>query len=138
MKAYNKMLRGEKTIRVLICNKYALFREGIKALLPQGGRIEVVGEAASARQAIGMVDQLRPDVVLLDVTMPDLSGREATRRIKAIAPGVKVLIIPRYDDKPLLSGCLKAGAAGYVGTHDLPLQLKSAIQTVYRRGAHAA
>jgi DNA-binding NarL/FixJ family response regulator len=130
------MLRDEKTIRVLICNKYTLFREGIKALLPRDGRIEVVGEASSARQAIGMLGEIRPDVVLMDLIMPDLSGWEATRRIKAVAPGVEVLIVSLRDDKSLLFRCLKAGAAGYVRTNGL--QLKSAIQSVYRKGAHAA
>ena len=132
------MQRVEKPIRVLICTKYTLFREGIKALLARSSRIVVAGEASSARQAIGMLHEVKPDVVLLDLTMPDLSGWEATRRIKVIAPEVDVLIVPLSDNQPLLFRCLKAGAAGHVRTNDLPLQLTSAIQTAYRKGAHAA
>ena len=132
-----EMLR-HKTIQVLICNQYTLFREGIKALLPRGGPINVVGEASSARAAIDMLGDVRPDVVLMDLSMPDMSGWEATQCIKAIAPGVEVLVVSLNDDKALLFRCLKAGAAGHVRTNDVPVQLRNAIQSVYRRGAHAA
>ena len=132
------MLRSENTIRVLICNKYTLFREGIKAMLASGGEIEVAGETSYAMQAIGMLAEIRPHVVLMDLVLPDLSGWEATRRIKEIAPDVEVLIVPLSDDQPMLLLCLKAGAAGHVRTNDLPRQLTSAIQNAYMRGAHAA
>jgi two-component system, NarL family, nitrate/nitrite response regulator NarL len=128
----------EKPIRVLICNKYTLFREGIKAMLPRGGRIEIAGEASCAKQAIGMLAEVQPDVVLMDLALPDMGGWEATRRIKAIAPDIKVLIVSLSDDKPFLFRCLKAGAAGHVCATDLPLHLQNSIQTVYRGGAHAA
>jgi len=100
--------------------------------------IEVAGEACSALEAIGMLFESRADVVLMDLTMPDLSAWEATRRIKEIAPGVAVVIVPLSEDQPMLFRCLNAGAAGYVRSSDLPVQLKSAIQTAYRSSAHAA
>ena len=81
------MARTNRKIRVLICNKYVLFREGIKSLLRDGTLIEIVGEADTARQAIDQAARLRPDVVLMDLVTPDLSGFEATRRIKAVHPG---------------------------------------------------
>jgi len=137
-----KMAHNDKTIRVLICNQYTLFREGLKALLDhasvnRGGHIEVSGEAHLAKDAIEMLIRLRPDVVLMDVNFPDLSGAEATRRVKAIAPGVEVLIVSLSDDKPLISRCMQAGASGFIRTNDLPMKLTSAIQSVSRR-AHAA
>src|SRR5579864_6627283 len=101
-------------VKVLICNKYALFREGIKRLLSEGAPIEIIGEAATARQAIDQAERLRPDVVLMDLTTADLSGSEATRRIKAVHPDVKVLILSLHDDETLVSRCLEAGASGYI------------------------
>jgi DNA-binding NarL/FixJ family response regulator len=132
------MLRTEKKIRVLICNKCTLFREGIKALLIRGDRFEVAGEASSAREAVEKLAKLRPDVVLMDLTLPDQSGWETIRRMKSISPDIDILIVPLNDDKPQLFRCLQAGAAGHVRTNDFPLDLKNAIQNVYRRGAHAA
>jgi DNA-binding NarL/FixJ family response regulator len=121
-------------IRVLICNRYRLFREGIKALLPREG-IEIVGEANTARQALQLVPRLHPDVVLMDATTRDTPGSEATRRIKAMDPHVKVLILSLSDDEPLVSGCLQAGATDRIGREDRAVQLKSAIRTAYRRAA---
>jgi DNA-binding NarL/FixJ family response regulator len=141
--ARHNAMRTDRAINVVICNKYTLFREGIKALLDHssvrpGGHIEVAGEAPTAKDAIEMLDRLRPDVVLMDVALPDLTGPETIRRVKAIAPGVEILIVSLSDDKAMVSRCLQAGAAGYIRTNDLPTKLKNAIQAVYRRGAHAA
>ena len=127
-----------KPVRVLLCNRYALFREGIKALLPEGAAIEVIGEAATAKQALNLVERRRPDVVLLDATTADSSGSDLTRRIKAIDPHVEVLILSLYDDHLLISSCLDAGAAGYVRNVDKPRQLRQAICTACRRTHRAA
>jgi len=134
-------MRSKKPIRVLICNKYTLLRAGIRALFPQGGDIEVVGEVVTARQAIDFVGRLRPDVVLLDATTPKLTCPEATRRLKALDPHIKVLIVTMGDgdeDATFISGCLRAGAAGYVRKNDGAVKLKSAILHVCRSGANAA
>src|ERR1700752_924464 len=93
------MAKAHKKIRVLICNKHTLFREGIKALLEKGTPIEIVGEANTASDAIQQLERLRPDVVLMDVATTDLTGFEATQRIKAIDPEVKVLILSLYEDE---------------------------------------
>jgi len=125
-----RLTGNDRRIRVLICNKYTLFREGIKALLPQGTAIEIVGEAATAEQALDLLECLHPDVVLMDATIPDLSGSEATRRIKEIDPSVTVLILSLYDDEPLISGCLAAGASGYIRKDDGYMQLETTIDAV--------
>jgi DNA-binding NarL/FixJ family response regulator len=132
------MARVHKAIKVLICNKHGLFREGIKSLLREGTPVEIVGETATARQAIELLRMRKPDVVLLDAAMRDLSGSEATRRIKAIDRNVKVLIVSMYDDERLISGCLAAGASGYVRMDSHSVHLRNAITNVCRRSAHAA
>jgi DNA-binding NarL/FixJ family response regulator len=113
-----------------------MFRDGIKALFRQTG-IEIVGEAATAQQTLMLVEGLRPDVVLLDATMPNLSCSETTRRIKAAAPQVEVLILSLDDDEQLIANCLRAGAAGYIRRDDQPLQVLRSIRNACRR-VHAA
>jgi DNA-binding NarL/FixJ family response regulator len=130
------MARTQKKIRLLICNQYVLFREGIKSLLLERTLIEIVGEADTARQAIDQTARLRPDVVLMDLVTPDLSGFEATRRIKAVHPHVRVLILSLRDDEALVSRCFEAGASGYIRKDDQTSELHSAIDTVCRFTEH--
>jgi DNA-binding NarL/FixJ family response regulator len=132
------MAKARKPILVLICNQHTLFRDGIKALLGKSDFIKIVGEANTARRALHLLVHTRPDVVLLDAVMPDLTGCEATRRIKANFPDVKVLILTLYDHEPLVARCLEAGASGYIRKTDPPLQLRKAINTAGRKGARAA
>ena len=127
-----------KRIKVLLCNKHNLFREGIKALFPKSAPIAIVGEAATASQALNLLERLQPDVILLDATTSDLGGSEATRRIKAINPRVEILILSLYDDELLVSDCIGAGAIGCISKKDDPLNLERAISMAYRRAQHAA
>jgi DNA-binding NarL/FixJ family response regulator len=124
--------------RVLICNQYTLFRDGIKALLQEASTIKIVGEASTARQALQLLKHTRPDVVLMDAAMPDLTGCEATKRIKAKVPGVNVLILTLYDDECMIARCLEAGACGYIRKNDQSLQLKKAINRACGKGDRAA
>lgn len=130
------MTRTRKKIRVLICNKHTLFREGIKALLQKGTPIEIVGEANTAGDAIQQLERLKPDVVLMDVATTDLSGFEATQRIKALDPEVKVLILSLYEDETLMSRCMEAGAAGYIRKDERASHLQAAIHAVCRTGEY--
>jgi DNA-binding NarL/FixJ family response regulator len=132
------MATAGRRIRVLICNQYTLFREGIKALLEKGTPIEVVGEADTAAEAIEQLKRLKPDVVLMDVGTPDLTGFEATRRIKAVDPHVKILILSVHQDEVLISRCLEAGASGYIRKYDRAAQLQSAIDAVCHVSERAA
>jgi two-component system response regulator NreC len=121
---------------VLLCDDHTLFREGIKAILGTDPTLEIVGEAQNGREAVGEALQLRPDVILMDVAMPDLGGVEATRRILQALPRSKVLILTMYEQEDVIDRCLQAGASGYV-LKDAPRQdLLHAIDVVRGGGRY--
>ena len=121
-----------RTVRLVLCDDHALFREGIKAVLREHPAVEVVGEAGDGRSALDEVERLRPDVVLMDIEMPQLNGFDATRRITQAHKDVRVLILTMYAEEHLVSRCLEAGASGYV-LKDVPVpQLVYAIEAVAR------
>jgi two-component system response regulator NreC len=120
-------------IRILICDDHTLFVEGIKAMLRGEASLDIVGEARDGRQAVGLVKQLKPDVILMDVSMPDMNGFDATRRVRDIDPEVKVLMLTMHDEEELVARCLEAGAAGYIMKDAPASQLLYAIETV-RKG----
>ncbi len=101
-------------IRVLLADDHSVVRKGVREFLEEEPDIEVVGEAGDGLQAVELAATLRPDVVVMDIKMPGLSGVEATKRIRKDAPGVRVLALTAYDDDPYIFGLLEAGAAGYV------------------------
>lgn len=101
-------------IRVVIADDHAVVRKGIRDLLEDEGDLAVVGEAGDGQQAVDLALSLRPDIVLMDVRMPVLTGVEATRRIHADAPEINVLVLSAYDDQPYIVALLDAGAKGYV------------------------
>jgi two-component system response regulator NreC len=119
-------------IRILICDDHVLFSEGIKAILRAEAGLEVVGEARDGRQAVEKVKELHPDVVLMDIAMPDLSGFEATRRVHDADPSVRVLMLTMHDEEELVARCLEAGAAGYIIKDAPASQLVYAIETVMK------
>jgi two-component system, NarL family, response regulator LiaR len=101
-------------IRVIIADDHAVVRKGIRELLSDESGIVVVGEARDGQEAVDLALTLRPDVVVMDIAMPELNGVEATRQIHAIAPQVRVLALTAYDDDPYIYGLLDAGATGYM------------------------
>lgn len=119
-------------IRILICDDHTLFCEGIKALLRNQPSLEIVGEAHDGRQALELVKEVRPDVLLMDVSMPDLSSFDATRRVREFDESVKVLILTMHDEEELVARCLEAGASGYVIKDAPASQLIYAIETVQK------
>jgi len=119
-------------IRILICDDHTLFSEGIKAILRSEPSLEVVGEARDGRQAVEKVKELHPDIVLMDIAMPDLSGFEATRRVHEADTSVRVLILTMHDEEELVARCLEAGAAGYLIKDAPASQLIYAIETVMK------
>lgn len=118
-------------IRLVICDDHPLFREGLRAILHGQPAFEVIGEAKNGLEAVQVTRRLRPDVVLMDIDMPELSGLEATRRIVDARLPSKVLILSLYDDEDLIAGCLDAGAAGYVLKDGPSSQLLFAIEAVH-------
>jgi len=119
-------------LRILICDDHTLFVEGIKAMLRNELSLEVVGEARDGRQAVELVKQLKPDVILMDVSMPDMNGFDATRRVHEFDFNVKVLILTMHDEEELVARCLEAGAAGYIIKDAPASQLLYAIETVQK------
>jgi two-component system nitrate/nitrite response regulator NarL len=127
------MITNEPKIRVLICSRYTLFREGIKALLGHWDGIEVVGDAPTAKRMLRMAGRLHPDVVLVDA-----AGCDTIRRMKELDSHIKVLILSPSDDERLESDGLSAGASGYIRKDVQSEQLKRAIQNVCRGSTFAA
>ena len=120
-----------KKIRVLVVDDHTLVRDGIRALLALAADIEVVGEAASGREAVQKVRQLAPNVVLMDLAMPTMGGLEATRRIRREFPATKVLAVTQYDDSEYVIPVIEAGARGFVAKSAAFSELASAIQAVH-------
>jgi two-component system, NarL family, response regulator NreC len=102
------------TIRVLIADDHTLFRAGLRALFASESDIEVVGEAADGNEAVRRAVELRPEVVVMDLMMPNMNGIEATRRLRTELPETKVLVLSMYDDEEHVQRLLASGASGYM------------------------
>ncbi|MDR7433532.1 MAG: response regulator transcription factor [Armatimonadota bacterium] len=117
-----------KKIRVLIADDHTIVREGIRMILTAQPDIEVVGEAANGQEAIELTRKLRPDVVVMDISMPGVSGIHATKAIKAEMPEVNVLALTMHEDETYVFQLLKAGAAGYVLKRGAASDLVNAVR----------
>lgn len=117
-------------IRVLLADDHDILREGLKALLSVQGEMTIVGEAYTGREAVELAERLKPDVVLLDVSMPELDGLEACRRIRARCPHVQVLILTMHEREDYLRQALEAGAAGYLVKRTAAAELRLAVRAV--------
>ena len=117
-------------IRVLIADDHAYFREGMRGLLASIAETEVIGEATTGSQAVALAAKLQPDVVLMDVKMPDLDGIEATRRIVHTSPHIGVLVVSMYEDDDSVFTAMRAGARGYVLKGASASELLRAIRAV--------
>jgi DNA-binding NarL/FixJ family response regulator len=118
------------TVRVLIADDHGVVREGLSSLIGGEAGFEVVGEAPSAEQAIALALEKRPDLIVMDVSMPEIGGIEATRRIKAQAPEIRVIMLTVHEDKELMRAAIRAGAGGYVLKRAIKTELLHAIDTV--------
>ena len=116
--------------RVLLVDDHTIVRQGLKALLDFQDGIEVVGEAEDGRQAIEKAKQLFPDIIVIDITMPNLNGIEATRQMKKINPEMKVLVLTVHDNEEYVHQILQAGASGYLLKESAVSDLISAINAV--------
>jgi DNA-binding NarL/FixJ family response regulator len=123
------------TVRVVIADDQALVRGGFRMILDARDDMEVVGEASDGREAIALVEELEPDVVLMDVRMPDVDGIEATQRIVASGSSARIVILTTYDADEYVFAALRAGASGFVLKDVRPSELVEGIRIVARGDA---
>lgn len=123
-------------LKILIADDHALLRDGIKALVNAEPDMEVVGEADNGRSCLEKVRQLQPDIVLMDISMPDINGAQATQRLKESFPEVKVLALTAHEDSSYLRHMLEAGASGFLLKRAAADQLIQAIHIVATDGRY--
>ncbi len=120
------------SLRILIVDDHGVLRAGLRAILGEETNYEVVGEAGTSDDALRAAISLKPDIVLLDVSIPGVGGIEVTRRVREKLPGTKVLILTVHEDAALLREALKAGASGYVVKRAVESELLAAIESAQR------
>jgi DNA-binding NarL/FixJ family response regulator len=127
--AFNKL-------RIFVADDHPVVREGIKTLINAQPDMEVVGEAGDGETAWREARTLKPDVVLMDVSMPELNGAQATERLKTVCPDLKILALSGYNDEAHIRQLLQSGASGYVLKKTLVEELAGAVRAVARGGVH--
>lgn len=119
-------------IRILIADDHGVIRAGLRALLSELPELEVVGEAADGRETLRKTMELKPNIVIMDLSMPEMGGLEATRQLSQITSGIRVLILTVHEDESLLKEVIRAGAAGYIIKRAVEDELIHAIRVVAR------
>ena len=117
-------------IKVLLADDHKIIRDGLRSLIERHPEMEVVGEADNGRTTIQLARELEPDVVIMDISMPDLNGIDATHQIVTDVPGIKVIALSMHSDKRFVVGMFKAGAAGYLLKDSAFDELEQAVRTV--------
>ena len=118
------------TVKIFLADDHNILREGLRSLISGMPGMEVIGEAGNGREAVRLARELRPDLVVMDINMPDLNGIEATRQLLKELPGVKVIALSMYSDKRFVAGMLRAGASGYMLKASTFDELSKAFATV--------
>ena len=121
---------GTKTVRILIVDDHDIIRRGLKQLLTARSGWEICGEAKTGREAVALAEQLRPEIVILDISMPDLNGLEAARRIHKILPKTGILILTLHFSDQLVRDIVEAGARAYIMKSDADRDLVSAVEAL--------
>lgn len=119
-------------INILIADDHGVLRAGLRALLNAEADFHVVDEAADGAETLRLAHQLSPDIVLLDVSMPGLSGIQVTRRLKEILPNIRILILTVHEDESLLREAIQAGASGYIVKRAVESELIDAIRAIWQ------
>ncbi|MBI2688168.1 MAG: response regulator transcription factor [Acidobacteria bacterium] len=119
-----------KKIRVLLADDHAVVRQGFRMILGAQTDMEIVGEAGNGREAVSMSESLQPDVVVMDVAMPELNGIEATRRIMEMVPSARILALSMHKDSVYVREILRAGARGYLLKDSIDVDLLAAVRSV--------
>jgi len=120
------------SIRVLVADDHAIVREGLCMMLENQPDMDVVGRAANGREAIQLVDKYEPDVVVIDISMPELNGIEAIQQMLPLHPQMKVVVLSIHETKPYVYRALKAGAKGYLLKETAGLEVLEAVRAVHR------
>lgn len=124
------------TYHIVLADDHLMFRQGIKKILEEHEDLKVVGEANDGIELLDLLKRITPDVVILDISMPNIRGIEATKEIKMTAPEIKVIILTMHKSKEYLYHCLKAGAQGYLLKEDADTELYTAIKKVLEGGLY--
>ncbi len=119
-------------IRIVLAEDHTIVRQGLRSILEKQPGMEVIAEAENGREAVQIAEKLKPDVILMDFSMPGLNGLEATRQIKQRMPNTKILILTRHANKEYIKSILRAGASGYLIKKSAAEELVIAIQSVQR------
>jgi DNA-binding NarL/FixJ family response regulator len=122
---------SSENIRVLVVDDHPLVREGIRHVLNEGSGLEVTAEAASGEEALKLAQSHRPDVILLDISMPGESGLKVAAKLRSCVPEARILILSMHDHAEFVLGAVRAGVHGYVLKDSLPVELRRAVRTVY-------
>ncbi len=130
LKSSTSNIDQKSYIRILIADDHPLIRQSLKLILKSQADFKLVGEACDGEEAVNLALKLQPDVVLIDITMPKLNGLEATQRIKAQCPGIKILVLTVHNDNEHIVGLLEAGAAGYLTKDVFAEEVLPAIRAV--------
>jgi len=120
-----------KTVRILLAEDHVVVRQGTRQLLEREKDFKIVGEAGNGEEAVRLAQELKPDVIIMDVAMPKLSGIEATKQIKAVLPATSILVLTGYDYDEYIFSMLEAGAAGYLLKNVSGDELIGAVRAVY-------
>ncbi len=127
-----KVSATKQKIRILIADDHPVVRKGLQACLAKQDRLKIVGEATDGDEAVARAVELMPDVVLMDISMPRMSGLAATEALRKQAPGVKVLVLSVHNNREFVFRIIQAGAHGYVSKEASPQELLAAIEAVFR------
>lgn len=125
-----------ETYRIVLADDHVIFRQGMKRLIEETPEIKVVGEAKDAAELLARLDELNPDLAILDISMPDIGGIAATRKIVKRYPHIPVLILTMHKNKEYLYHAISAGAKGYLLKEDSDIELFSAIDTIRNGGVY--
>ncbi len=122
----------DSAVTVVVADDHPAFRSGIKDALEKGGQVEVIGEASDGTEALKLVRRLRPDVLLLDMNMPETSGPEVAAELQDDPEAPRILALSAYNDSAYIHGLLDAGAAGYITKDQHPTAVREAVLAVHR------
>lgn len=124
------------TINIILADDHRIFRDGIKSLLSDNNSIQIIGEASSGIELLEMLNMLKPDIIIMDISMPGLSGIEASKKITASYPDIKIIILSMHNNEEFVINSIKAGAKGYLPKDTSKEELLEAIETIYNGGEY--